>query len=81
MPSREETVDPTVIKHETKYATSKIFSNDTTLVNWMHVGVVAPALALLKYNPQYVQWTPAAAGVIAAVHRYVSLVLFVLCFF
>ncbi|KAI8826674.1 uncharacterized protein EV422DRAFT_562731 [Fimicolochytrium jonesii] len=47
---------------------ARVFSNDTTLINWVHVGVIAPGLAYLKYRPQLIQYMPAVGAAVAAIH-------------
>ncbi|KAI8590856.1 hypothetical protein BDZ88DRAFT_450803 [Geranomyces variabilis] len=46
----------------------RIFGADNTAINWFHIGLVAPGIAMLKHRPQYVQYTPHVGIAVAIVH-------------
>lgn len=43
-----------------------------TFINYLHIFGIAPALAWLAYKPEYVRYTPAVAGAIAAMHGVIA---------
>merc|ERR1711879_150039 len=58
----------------TKQPKNIIGHDNSSVVNWIHVAVIAPGLAALAYRPQYVKYMPWVGGAVAVIHGYLAMV-------
>ncbi|ELR20225.1 uncharacterized protein ACA1_116980 [Acanthamoeba castellanii str. Neff] len=58
----------------TKQPKNIIGHDNSSVVNWIHVAIIAPGLAALAYRPQYVKYMPWVGGAVAVIHGYLAMV-------